>query len=218
MLKSKKNVFWEALLVTIIIFVLGIFLGIGFEKRNINVVEDYYAKSEVSMMDMFVLQNLINTGDYDCEMVIESTLQFADKIYEEAVLLEAYEEPNVLTQGVVLSHQKYDLLRAFVWVNSLEISKKCSGDFVPVVYLYEYNTKEVRKKATQEVWSRILGDIKEEYGSEIVLIPIAVDNGLSSVDVLVSKYSLENFPAIVVGENTLNELNSADDLKKYLKK
>ncbi len=119
MLKSKKNVFWEALLVTILIFVLGIFLGIGFEKRNINIIESYYAQSEISMMDMFVLQNLIETGEYDCDELVGATINFADKVYEEALLLEPYENSNILTNNIVLSHKKYDLLRAFVWVNSL---------------------------------------------------------------------------------------------------
>lgn len=217
MLKSKKNVFWEALLVTILIFVFGIFLGIGFEKRNVSIVENYYAQSEVSMMDMFVLQNIIDSGSYQCEDLVEANIEFADKIYEEAVLLEPYEESNILTKEIIVSHQKYDLLRAFVLVNSLRVSKKCSANFVPVAYLYEYNTKEIKTKATQKVWSRILADVKQKYGSKIILIPIAVDNNLSSVNVIVSKFNIEKFPAVVIGEEIiLNELTSVKDIETYL--
>jgi len=217
MLKSKKNVFWEALLVTILIFVLGIFLGIGFEKRNINIIESYYAQSEISMMDMFVLQNLIETGEYDCDELVGATINFADKVYEEALLLEPYENSNILTNNIVLSHKKYDLLRAFVWVNSLKISEKCPNKFTPIIYLYEYNTKDIAKIATQKVWSRILSDAKEKYGSEIILIPIAVDNNLSSVDVIVGKFNVEKFPAIIIGEKAiLNDLTSSENLKIYI--
>lgn len=216
-LKSPKHVFWEALLVTILVFVLGIFLGIAFEKRNISIVEDYYSKSEVSMMDMFVIQNLIETGNYHCDDLISATMNFADKIYEEAILLDTYESSNILTERMIYSHKKYDLLRSFVWINSLRISEECPEEFTPVIYLYEYNTEDVHKKAEQNVWSKILLEVKEEYGSKIILIPVAVDNNLSSIDVIVSQFGVEKFPAVVIGKDTIiTELTSANEIKQYL--
>jgi hypothetical protein len=217
MLKSKKHVFWEAFLLTILIFVLGIFLGIGFEKRNINIIEDYYSKSEISMIDMFVLQNLINSEDYPCKNLIQTTIKFADKIYEEAQLLETYEKSNILTDKIILSHKKYDLLRTFIWINSLTISKKCSKDFIQIVYLYEYNPENIETKATQAVWSNILKEVKQKYGNKIILIPIAINNNLSSIDTIISKFEIKKFPVVIIKENIiLNELKSSTDIEKLI--
>jgi hypothetical protein len=219
MLKSKKHVFWEALLITTLIFILGIFIGMSFEKRNINIIESYYAQSEVSMMDMFVFQDLVETGNYNCEEMIKTTIDFADRVYKEALLLEPYEKSNILTENIILSHKKYDLLRTFIWINSIKISEKCQNDFTLIIYLYEYNTEDIAKIATQKVWSRILSDAKEKYGSEIILLPIAADNNLSSIDMVVNKFHIEKFPSIIINEKiVLNDLNSLNDLEDYIKK
>jgi hypothetical protein len=217
MLKSKKHVFWEALLVTILIFSIGILVGVGFEKNRTNIIERYYEQSEVSLVDVMVLQKLSDLENYDCHSLINANIEFADKIYSEAIVLENYEEANKLTDDLVMSHKKYDLLRTFVWANSLKIFEKCSKDFTPIVYLYEYNTEDLNKKAEQKVWSRILYDLKQEEQDKIILLPIAADNNLSSVDALISQFSIEKFPCVIVGnEKVFYNLTSAEEIKAYI--
>ena len=73
------------------------------------------------------------------------------------------------------------------------------------------------KKAEQKVWSRILLDLKREEQDKIILLPIAVDNNLSSVDALVSQFKIEKFPCIIIGdEKILYELTTTDDIKSYM--
>jgi hypothetical protein len=217
MLKSKKHVFWEALLVTILIFSIGILVGVGFEKNRTNIIERYYEQSEVSLVDVMVLQKLSDLENYDCHSLINANIEFADKIYSEAIVLENYEEANKLTDDLVMSHKKYDLLRTFVWANSLKIFEKCSKDFTPIVYLYEYNTEDLNKKAEQKVWSRILYDLKQEEQDKIILLPIAADNNLSSVDALISQFNIEKFPCVIVGnEKVFYNLTSTEEIKAYI--
>jgi hypothetical protein len=217
MLKSKKHVFWEALFVTILIFALGILIGVSVEKNRINIVETYYAQSEVSLVDIMVMQRLSDLENYNCKDLIDANIDFADKIYNEALILEQYEESNLLNEDLKLSHKKYDLLRTFVWANSLKIFEKCSKDFTPIVYLYEYDTEDLEKKATQKVWSRILYDLKQEEQDKIILLPIAVDNNLSSVDVLVSQFKIERFPCIIIGnEKVLYDLTTMEEIKNSI--
>ena len=52
MLKNQKRVFWEALLVTFVVFIFGILLGISYESIRVSDINDYYAKSEISLMDI----------------------------------------------------------------------------------------------------------------------------------------------------------------------
>lgn len=216
-LKSPKHVFWESLLITILIFSIGILMGIAYEKRNISLVEDYYSKSEVSMMDMFVLQNLIEGEDYDCDSLVRATIESADRVYEEAISLQPYEDANVLTDRIIYSHKKYDLLRSFLWLNALRVSEECPDGIMPVVYLYEYETRDVQKKAEQNVWENVLLDLKDEYGNRIVLIPVAVDNNLSSVDVLVSQTGVEKFPAVVIGKDkVIYDVSSVEEIEQYI--
>ena len=218
MLKSKKHVFWEALLVTILIFGLGLLFGSAFESLRIDKLNEYYSQSEVSLMDIIALDRLTDLDYSNCNILINSNLEFADKIYEEAKLLEKYDSSGRLSNSLWGVHKKYDLLRTFLWINSIKVSNKCKKDFHSLVYLYEYRSPDLAKQATQSVWSKILSDLKQEEGRNIVLIPIAVDSNLTSLNSLLKPLNITKYPVVVIDNKIIvSDLNSVDNLKKYLK-
>ena len=217
MLGNQKNVFWEALFLTVVIFIFGLLLGVAFEGRRLDKINEYYAKSEISLMDVLALNSLVDLGDSDCKELIFFNIQFADRVYEEAFLLEKYDGSGKIISNLKLAHKKYDLLRTFLWINSLKIIEKCEEDFSFVVYLYEYESEDLVTKATQNVWSNILFDLKKEKGDEIILIPIAVNSNLTSLNSLIEKFEISKFPVVILNNNyVLGELSSVKDIKKYL--
>jgi len=217
MFKNPKNAFWQALFLTTIIFLSGLFLGLAYEESRTQEINKYYIQSETSLMDMVALSNLIKLNNISCEILVKSNIDLANKIYEEAYLLEKYEQAGKITKNLKLAHKKYDLLRTFLWINSIKTFEKCESDFEIVIYLYEYETKDLVKKATQEVWSKILFDLKKEKGNQILLIPIAVDNDLISLNSLIEKYNLSEFPVILINnKKKITELKSIQDLITHM--
>ena len=216
MLRNKKRVFWEALLLTLIIFILGMLIGASFERGKLDEIEQYYTKSEILFMDMFALNDRIDS-DETCEILIDSNIQLADNIYDEAFILEKYEDAGKITEGLKLAHRKYDMLRTFLWMNTIDISEKCKGEFNTVVYLYEYNSPDLAQKATQAILGRVLFDLKQEKGNEVILIPIAVDSNLVSLDALLEDFEISRYPVVIINEEYVIEgINSVEDLKTYL--
>lgn len=217
MLSNKKRVFWEALLLTLVVFVLGMLVGTAFESSKMEKVNQYYIQSEISLIDILALNYLAGTQESNCTILVESNLALADRVYEEAYLLEKYEESGKLSEALKLAHQKYDILRTFLWINQMKISEKCKGQIDTVVYLYEFEPEDLVKRATQEVWSKILFDLKQEKGNEVILIPIAVNNKLASLDALIYKLNITNSPVVIINEKEIiTELSSVEDLKKYI--
>jgi len=216
MLRNKKRVFWEALLLTLIIFILGMLIGASFERGNLDEIEQYYTKSEILFMDLFALNERIDSDD-TCEVLINSNIQLADNIYAEAFVLEKYEDAGKITEGLRLAHRKYDMLRTYLWMNTIDISGKYKGEFSSVVYLYEYDPDDLAIKATQNVWAKVLFDLKQEKGSEIVLIPIAVNSGLVSLDTLLGDFEISKYPVVIINEEfVVEELSSVEDLEVHL--
>lgn len=217
MLKSRKHVFWEALLVTVVVFVFGILIGVSFEGSRLDKINDYYAISEISLMDIFALNYVLEIEDVECGDLVEANINFADRIYEEALLLERYTGAGKLGDGLDIAHRKYDLMRTLLWSNSIKVMDKCESDFSTIVYLYEFKTEDLAKKATQNVWSRLLSDLKEEKGNEIILIPIAVDTNIASLDALSGNLNISSYPVVIIdNEHVVSELTTVNDLKKYL--
>jgi hypothetical protein len=218
MLNNKRRVFWEALFLTLVVFLLGMLIGIGFESNKLSEINNYYIISETSIMDAFALSYFSDISTESCITLMQANLDFADRIYQEAIILEKYEQAKKITESMELMHAKYDVLRTFLWFNTIKTAQKCGRKYSTVVYLYESETEDLTQRATQQVWSKILYDLKQEYGKNIILIPLAVDKGLVSLDSIISQLNITSYPVVIIDENkTLYQLTSVSELEQYLK-
>lgn len=217
MFKSQKNAFWEALLVTILIFGLGVFFGVILENWRVGNVDLLVQKAELSLLDLQVQDKLYTEQTYDCDTATEEIMKFADKIFEEAKVLDRYESSMRLTENIRIQHTKYDLLRALLLINSINVRETCNSTYQELVYFYLYNKDDVGIKTKQNVFSRLLREIKEEKGSEVLLIPIAADNDLSSVNLIMTRYGIDinDVPVIVI--NSKFRVYDIQDIGEVLK-
>jgi len=217
-LKSRKHVFWEALVITVTVFVLGVLLGIAYEGNRADDINRFVYDSEFNLMDLFIMNNLIDLESIDCRTMIDSNIEFADKIFEEAKQVDLLESSGRITEQTKLAHRRYDLFRTFLWINTIKILDSCPEENISsVIYLYELETEDLAQKANQNVWSKLLGDLKEKKGSGIILIPIAADANITSLDSLKDKLNIKSYPVIVINEeHVVSQLTSVKDLEKYL--
>lgn len=216
MLESKKHVFWQALLLTVLFFILGLVFGVYLEQLRSENFNTAFYQSEISLYDSLAVTKLSEGGFVSCNDLKEANLEFADKIYTEARDLERFDEKSQLTESLRTIHRKYDLLRTILWMNTIDVNKKC-GDLSTIVYLYTYDAEDVNIKSEQAVWSRILGDLKEKRGNKIILIPIAADNNLTSLDFMAKKFGVQRYPAVIINEkNILYDVSSVSTIEKYL--
>ena len=214
--KNKKHVFWQAFFLTVFFFFLGIVFGVYLEQLRTDNANIIFYQSEVSLYDSFALGNLLDNPLVSCEDIIGASVSFADKIYEEAKELEKFDSSNKITDSLKIIHRKYDLLRTLLWMNVIDIKENC-GNVTTVVYLYTYNAENLQIRANQLVWSRILQDLKDERGNDIILIPIAVDQNLVSLDFLIKTYGITEFPAVILNEkDVFYKHKTVEELEKYL--
>ena len=215
MLKSKKHVFWEALIITIVIFLAGLLLGILIETSNSNKISNLYLQSEISLTDAMATSRLSEDFEFDCNSIKNTNINFANQIYEEAKLLEEYESSGKLTSGMKLLHKKYDLLRTILWTSNQDSLERCDN-YELIVYLYEYESEDTTKKATQNVWSKILLNVKEQ-NNNILLLPIATDQNLTSLNLLIDEHKITQFPALVINNNqVIYSLENAESIQSLL--
>jgi hypothetical protein len=216
MLSDRRHAFWKAFLVAVLIFSLGLVLGVYLEQLRSDESNLSFYNSEVSLYDSYALSSLIDSRSISCNQLNNVIIDFADKIYYESLVLEEYDSANKITESSKIVHRKYDVLRTIYWINVMNLKKKC-GDINTVVYLYDYESEDISTVASQITWSRVLKDLKDERGNDFVLIPIAADQEILSLDVLVKDLGVESFPAIVINEkDILYTPVSSQELEKYL--
>ncbi len=215
---NQKHVFWQALIVTVFIFALGILSGLLLENWRTSTINTLYSNSEIELLDIKLQQELFSSNHFNCDYAIKANINFADKIYEEAKLLGEYEKASRLTNNLITQHKKYDILRAMVLANSLNIKSKCNNTYFDVVYFYQYNAPSLDTKARQDAFSKVLEELKNKYGNKILLLPISGDNQISSIDLIMNNYNIteKDLPIIVInGKNKVKDLESMKDLEKY---
>jgi len=198
---KNRNVFWEALIIAIFLFGIGILLGIFIESSRENELTELYLTSEINLLDVKIQSEILNLGQINCGEAIVKNIEFADRVYEDAKLLDRYESASKLKSSLVLQHKRYDLLRTLLWLNSIKIKEKCGENFFhTVVYLYNYQPEKLEEKSRQRVFSRFLEELKDKEGDNVILIPIARNLNVSSLDFLVEGYGI-NRTSIIVDES-----------------
>jgi len=216
-MKSQKYIFLQALVITFVIFNIGIFFGYKLESSRIDKINEWYLESEVELLDQRIQKDAFEFIDLDCELMVEENINFADRIYEKALIIDRYEKANRINNDIILQHKRYDLLRTLFWINSMNIKEKCGSDYHNLVYFYKYNDPSLEQKAKQSFFSNLLYQIKEEKGNKIMLIPIAADNDLASINLILKKYEINELPVILIDEEIkITDINNIEDIEKYL--
>lgn len=215
---SQKSAFWQAFIITIIIFGVGVGFGVVLEDWRTNEIANLYQESELDLLDIKLQSEIYSLGEFDCDKAVEENLKFADKIFEEAKKLDRYEQASRLTNDLKIQHKRYDLLRTNLLLNSIKVQEKCKEDYYEVVYFYQYEEPSYDIKAKQAVFSKILTELKEEKGYEILLIPIAGDNDITAVNILLDEYDIETLPTIMINrKDKITEIQTSEELSKYFK-
>ena len=176
-----------------------------------------FYQSETSLYDSLALGRLIGDNSTSCAELRKANIDFADKIYNEARELEKYDEKNKLTDSIKSVHRKYDLLRTLLWMNVIDLKKRC-GNIDSIVYFYSYGTDSIKIKSKQAVFSNVLGDLKEKRGNDFVLIPIATNQDIQSLSYLLGAYNMGESPAILINEKVaIYEPKTVSEIESYLK-
>jgi hypothetical protein len=215
-LKSQKHVLWEALIIAIFLFGIGVLLGIFIENARSENISDLYLQSETDTLDLLIHSDILEFDSINCQETIKSNIEFGDKIYESALTLGNYEGASRITNVIKQQHKKYDTLRTLFWVNSIKIKEKCGNNFHTIVYLYNYEPKEITETTKEKTFSNFLWELKQEKGNEVILIPIARNMGITSLDILQGKYGINQTSIIVDEDLVVSEIADLVQIKNYI--
>ena len=215
----QKDVFWKAAIITIIVFVLGVSLGMLIESSRTSSIRDEYKLVEVEWADIKLQSSYFQVLSPEfCDKAIKGNLNFADRVYEEGLKIERYENANKLAgkDQLLYEKQRYTLFKIDFWLNSIYLKNKCNANYTNVVYFY-LDSPSLTEKPKQDTLSLILKDLKQKHGQSIMLIPIPLNLNLATVDVVKSTYDIDVSPTILINEKTkLEGLYSLEEIEATL--
>lgn len=175
---------------------------------------DNYQTNEIKALDLKLQNYYYQIMDsHQCDFAIQQNFIFADKLYEEGLELEQFEEASQISESIKIEKKRYVLLKTELWLNSLLLKNKCNEPFDTIVYFYADN----HSITEQKIISNVLLDLKEEKGNQIILLPIAGDLGLDIVHLQRESYNITSLPSILINEKyVLEGYHTKEDLENYL--
>ncbi len=211
----KYRVFFEAFIVALFIFGAGFFFGLILESSHNERIIRAYIDSETNLLDAQILGSLL-VNSSDCDLAISKSIEFGDRLYADSVSLDKYSESNELSDFVNSEHKKYDLLRTLFWINTVKITENCGRNVHTLVYLYDYKDHSISSISDQKIFSLYLSSFKERYGNKVILIPIAKDMDIISLDLLLEKYNPEGTMVIMNEEHVIRDASSLSLLEELI--
>jgi len=215
-MNSRYSSFIKAFVIAVFIFAFGILVGVLIENSRADISNNLFFNSETSYFDFQLQSQMVVDNNASCPQIQSQAVGLADKIFSEAVQLENYAHSNQITSDLTNIHRRYDLLRTLLWNSLISFEGNCHSQFTIITYFYKYQSPDVVTDGVQKAMSNKLGDLKEEYGDKIILIPIAVDTGIDSLQTLMKKYNITKIPAILVDQkykiDNINKLKGLDSL------
>ncbi len=216
--KTHASYFWQSLIICILLFIVGIYLGYLLEANRVEKVLVLYQQSELDMMDIQIQNNILSMKNFNCKIYSEEIVNFADRVYEEAKLLDRLETANEFNNGIALQHKKYDLLRTLLWNQAAEMKNKCNSDVNIVVYFYQYGSEDMDVKSQQNIFSRKLSELKDTYGNNLILVPMAGNLNLTSIEILKRNYNILQLPTILINDKTrIESIDELETISNYLR-
>jgi hypothetical protein len=212
----RKNVFIKAIIITVLIFIAGLSAGMWLDNSRTEEIRERLAKVDIDWNDARLQSTYYQIFSNDtnfCNSAMRSNAIFADKIYEEGLILERYEAINRFSPYVISEKKRYALLQMQFWMNSIELKESCNTNYSTVLYLYSHYA-DGDQKNDQNLMSAILTELKNDCGSNVMLSPIPIDIELASISAIADQFDIDVTPSILINENDLIQgVTSLEELK-----
>jgi len=201
---EMKKVLLKTLALTALIFTIGLFAGIFLDNIRLENVKTRMTEIDNLWNDARLLQSYIqrlsdgNSTSY-CGFLLEENLKAGDKIYKEGSLVEEYEKTNRFTPTPVLEKERYALLDLQFWLNSIDLKRICNANYSTVIYFYSQYNKTVE----QGFQDRVLWELKQKCGPQIIYITFPADMEITTIEVIKNVYNVTKIPAVLINESLI---------------
>ena len=208
------NKYIKALLLTGILFAIGLLMMSAFDNARVNSISN---QIELSVLESESTQQLLLYESVfdDSESVCKILPKRIDlQISKTSGLLK--ELNSAKAQGYFadteLPKLKYLNENILLYILVQKAIKDCENkEIIPLVYFYTENDY-VADEATQ---AKVLDSVVQSC-SNVRVFAFPKDMGIPVVDVLIQKYSISQYPAIILKNKLYSGITSENDLKQAL--
>ncbi len=184
-------------IITILIFSLGLTLGLVIEDQRYALVETINQDQDANFRSL-QLQYLFLTSfdnDHSCP-ILSTTLKEAVRDLDDSLSRVIAEEEKKASskQQNILVQKLYILDNLRYWLLAMEAKEKCNLKMVPILYFYTEKCASCPNQGT------ILTYFKKTFGEQVLVFPINGDlrEEEATVEIVINQYNITKVPSLII--------------------
>jgi len=215
--KISKHKYFAVAVITLLIFSLGMVLGLLWDEFRLNFVQDVNTMKDIdyqSLQFQYLYLSTLGKSQTSCDTLYITLDQSVRDLGQTLDALIKYQkESNINTKKYELIERDYILDNFRYWLFAKQVNEQCSKDIVNVLYFYKkYDCPECNDQGF------LLTHYKKIFGDRLLVFPI--DSDLKPQEVAISlvesQYNVTRYPTTIIAEKKYYGLIGEEDLGKII--
>jgi len=212
---NPKNVFLTSLLLTVLIFAVGMLLNYGLDFIRMDSINTVMAAHERNT-DAYLTEALFADvfAGSRCEVMNSRILDLKKEIQNVGVELSSYSRFSFFNQkDFDYLKRKYFLLELRFLSLVLQVNDACNKPYVPILFFYKIDDDSSERQGF------ILQEVSKEYEDNVVVLSIDKDyTDEPLVKMLVAKYGVVSAPTTIIDDVKKEGLFYSSELNQIIRK
>jgi len=211
----SKDKYIIAGIITLLIFSLGLTLGIVLENHRYGIVEDINKQQDLkysSLQLQYLYLSSFNNKN-SCPL-LQATLKGAIRDLSDSLgdVIAYEEEENPTSTKAIFIQRRYVLDNLRYWLLAAQSRQECDLAIVPIVYFYTDDCGSCPNQGT------ILSHFKGIFGDQLLVFPINLDlrEQEPMVEVMMKQFNITHVPSLVIDDVKHEGVVKSDELEKAI--
>ena len=213
--KISKDKYIVAGVITLLIFGLGLTLGIILDDQRYNLVEEVNMEQEVRYLSLQMQYLYLNSfSSYNnCPILTTALKATVEDLSNSLGEVISYEEENKASdKRKDLVMRRYFLDNIRYWMLVKESQEKCQMEIVTILYFYSEDCPSCPSQGT------ILTYFKTLFGEQVLVFPINLRYQESEpmIDIITSQFEVTKYPTLVINDKKYEGVMDQEQLQQII--
>lgn len=218
--KIDTKIYLKAALLTLLVFSIGIGIGIYLDSLRLNFFSNKLEEFQIDYSNLLLEELFFKSFDFDekriCEIYIEKTNKLAEEAGKLGSYIESFKETTKLRAGEFeILKQKYFLTNLHLWLHMRNLREKCNYNVTTILFFYT----SLGRCEDCIAQGAILSRIKKRNPEKYMIFAVDVDSNLGIISTLLQYFKVVKTPTMIINEVVkLEGFYSEEELKNILDK
>ena len=204
-LPTRKQIFTVAIVLSLIMYLLGVFSGLFANKimeerveEDIEFLKSHNDVASLDLKNMLLQQLLIDQLPNECKsskIYLENLRKQLEPYWQKLpARLEAYDKTGKITEEYITLKREYIRLSLRMWLLTKKNYEKCNSDLIPILYFYDKDCQTCTRQG--EIFDELKIEM-ENINKSLVVFHIDQNFEDDNVYLLKEYYNITSVPSVI---------------------